>query len=92
LSPEEFAAQQQPDSDFLAGLSFDPTTAKYWDAFNADPAAVNASLPAGSLPQRLYDFRLNPAELASFQKSGFPGQPAFGLLQLRGRVLPGIER
>jgi hypothetical protein len=72
LTPAEFAAQQQEhQAGFLARLSFDPTTAQYWDAFNADPAVVNASLPPGSLDKRLYDFRLTTNELAIFQTNGF---------------------
>jgi hypothetical protein len=53
LKPSEFAATNQPSAEYLTQLSFDPTTAKYWDGFSADPA----------LTKQPYDFRLNDAEL-----------------------------
>lgn len=71
LKPEEFAAAHQPSASFVKALSFDPTTAKYWDRFNEDPAVYNAGLPPDSPNRRLYDFRLNPAELAIFKTNGF---------------------
>ncbi len=69
ISVAEFARMYAPTS-FLSGISFDPTTAKYWDRFNADPAVVNASVPAGGDP-RLHDFRLSEDEMARFRTNGF---------------------
>src|SRR5439155_13153144 len=71
LTPAEFAARHMPGDKYLATITFDPTSAKYWDAFNADPAEVNAKLPPGSIDKRLYDFRLNAAELGMFKTNGF---------------------
>ncbi len=68
ISAAEFARLYSP-THFLPAISFDPTTAKYWDQFNADPAVVNASVPAGD--QRLHDFRLNEEEMARFRTNGF---------------------
>lgn len=62
--------KRQGGKPYLGGISFDPTTAKYWDLFNADPAVVNASVPAGG-DRRLHDFRLNPEEFARFRTNGF---------------------
>jgi hypothetical protein len=61
LKPADFAATNQPSADYLSELSFDPTTAKYWPEFAADPA----------VSKRPYDFRLNDTELALFKKNGF---------------------
>ncbi len=68
ISVAEFSRQYAPT--FLAGISFDPTTAKFWDHFNADPAVVNATVPVGG-DRRLHDFRLNDEEMARFRTNGF---------------------
>lgn len=70
LTPAQFAASQ-PSFGYLESIDFDPRTAKYWDLFSADPAVVNVGLTTNSPGYRLYDFRLNPAELAVFQTNGF---------------------
>ncbi len=36
ISPGQFAALYPVPGDYLKSLSFDPTTAQYWAAFNAD--------------------------------------------------------
>src|SRR5689334_15391404 len=38
ISPEQFAAMFPGPTNYLPGISFDPTTAQFWDEFNADPA------------------------------------------------------
>ncbi len=68
---EEFIAQSNPTNGYLAQISFDPTSARYWDLFNTDPAVFNATLPANSPDRRLYDFRLNAEESARFRTNGF---------------------
>jgi hypothetical protein len=70
LTPEQFAAQHAPSTNYLSTITFDPQSAKFWDAFNANPAVYNASLPPGG-DRRPYDFRMTPRELALFQKNGF---------------------
>ena len=79
---DEFQSAQTPTHDFLARVSFDPTTARYWTEFNTDPALFNASLPTDSLDRRLHDFRLNAEEMVRFQTNGFVvserlGSPTF---------------
>lgn len=71
LSPEQFAAANQPSPDYLPAISFDPATAKSWERFNQDPVQFNASLPPNSTDKRLYDFRLNATELGLFKTNGF---------------------
>ncbi|HNQ91014.1 MAG TPA: DUF3160 domain-containing protein [Verrucomicrobiota bacterium] len=81
MTPEDFAAALPPTA-YRGSLDFDPRQALYWDAFNADPAAVNAGLPPDSPDRRLHDFRLNGAELGVFLANGFVvserlGSPTF---------------
>jgi hypothetical protein len=93
LTPQQFAAQHAPSSNYLSAISFNeqsaqyfaakihpelfpsntfnPQSAKFWDAFNADPEVVNKGLPANSLDRRTFDFRMNPAEMDLFLKNGF---------------------
>ncbi len=65
----DFVALYGPTNQYLPGISFDPTTAEFWDQFSVDPAVWNAT---NSWPNwRLYDFRLNTNEFAVFQTNGF---------------------
>lgn len=65
----EFVARYEPTNQYLPQISFDPTTAEYWDLFNMDPAIWNAT---NNWPNnRLFDFRLNPQEFAVFRTNGF---------------------
>lgn len=69
LSLEDFVSTYQPTNHYLPQLTFDPTTAEFWNLFSIDPAVWNAT---NSWPnQRVFDFRLNPTELAVFQTNGF---------------------
>jgi hypothetical protein len=64
ITPQEFARRYPSKANYLDKLSWDPTTAKFWDDFNRDPKAqVNS--------RYRFDFRLNETELASFKKNGF---------------------
>lgn len=56
-SPAEFARRYAGKAQYLEKLSWDPTTAKFWDGF--------------SKPEERNDFSLNAAELAVFKKNGF---------------------
>ncbi|MGD1700055.1 DUF3160 domain-containing protein [Dapis sp. BLCC M229] len=69
MSTEEFAQRYDANADYLQGISWDPTTAKYWNLFNIDPEENNKN--AERQNYRDYDFRLDPQELAVFKKNGF---------------------
>ncbi|MBI1830971.1 MAG: DUF3160 domain-containing protein [Planctomycetes bacterium] len=65
ISPQEFARRYPGQAKYIDKLTWDPTTAKFWDDFNRDPK---------ELPQTKhfkFDFRFNEAELAGFKKNGF---------------------
>ncbi|NEO21090.1 DUF3160 domain-containing protein [Moorena sp. SIO4A5] len=62
MSTEKFAQRYDANADYIQGISWDPTTAKYWDLFNRDPKKHE---------QLYYDFRLNQDELSVFNKNGF---------------------
>lgn len=64
ISPQEFA-RRYPQARYSDKISWDPTTAKFWDDFNRDPKL----LPAGKHFRS--DFRLNDEELARFKQNGF---------------------
>jgi len=81
LKPEEFAATNQPSSDYLSTLSFDPTTAKFWDAFAADPAITKG----------LYDFRLTDTELGLFKSNGFVVSERLGSFSFCRCLLSSLE-
>jgi hypothetical protein len=64
ISPEEFARRYPGQAKYLEKLSWDATTAKFWDDFNCDPdKLVNKRFKT--------DFRLNEQELAKFKQNGF---------------------
>ncbi len=77
ISPAQFAATYDRHPPYLPQLSWDPTTALYWDQFNIDPAAWNAT---NTTTHRINDFRLNPAELGSFMTNGFVVSERLGSL------------
>src|SRR6266536_2008909 len=41
VSPDQFAAMFPNSANYLPGISWDPTTAQFWEQFNANPAVVN---------------------------------------------------
>jgi hypothetical protein len=71
ISPQDFAQRYASNAQYLPQISWDPTTAKFWDKFNLSPKeAISVDLnelPAGF---RL-DFQLSPEELAVFKQNGF---------------------
>jgi hypothetical protein len=88
ISTEEFAARYPGPSNYLGQISFDPTTAEFWTNWNMDPAVYNASLEPTNTDRRLWDFRLNERELATFKKLGFVvserlGTTSFGDMMYR---------
>ena len=71
ITPKQFAARFPAPTNYLAGLSWDPTTADFWLQFNADPIQYNQDLIPGLDDLRQFDFRLDANELAAFKKNGF---------------------
>ncbi len=69
LSLEDFVSTYQSTNQYLPQVTFDPTTAEFWNLFSIDPAVWNSTNPWPN--QRVFDFRLNPTELAVFQTNGF---------------------
>ena len=69
LSLEDFVSAYQPTNHYLPQITFDPTTAEFWNLFSMDPTVWNATNSFQN--RRMFDFRLNPAELAVFQTNGF---------------------
>ena len=75
ISPDEFARRFPGKAEYLPKLTWDPTTAKYWDRFNLDPTDPKAVTPIRNVTpaetKHLFDFRLNEKELAVFKDKGF---------------------
>ena len=46
ISPQEFNRRYAAKAGYVHKLSWDPTTAKFWDEFNLDPSKVAAQRPA----------------------------------------------
>jgi hypothetical protein len=83
ISPDEFAARFPSTASYLPRITWDPTTAQYWDLFNVDPDVVNAGKGPWDRGYRCVDTRLNAPALAIFQQNGFvvsgpPGGASFG--------------
>ena len=64
ISPDEFGAMFPGSANYLPGITWDPTTAQFWDLFNADPTVVNGDKQPGDRGYRCVDTRLNAPELA----------------------------
>jgi hypothetical protein len=74
ITPLEFTRLYPAKGDGLAKISWEPTTAKYWDRFKLDPNDPKAMTPIRNMASKdahLYDFRLNAQELAIFKSKGF---------------------
>lgn len=82
ISPEEFATIYAPAPNYLPGISWNPTEARFWSEFNADPETVNEGKEPDQPGYRTTDFRLDAAEQAVFTRNGFVvserlGAPSF---------------
>ncbi|MBL9135905.1 MAG: DUF3160 domain-containing protein [Verrucomicrobiales bacterium] len=71
ISTTAFAERFASGAEYLPGISWDPTTATFWDAFNADPQVVNDGKSWDQPGFRTIDYRLTAPELALFRKNGF---------------------
>ncbi|MGF1934333.1 MAG: DUF3160 domain-containing protein [Nostoc sp. ChiQUE02] len=69
ISPQEFAQRYKSNAEYLPQITWDSTTAKFWQDFNLNPEENNKNPQRKNL--RYNDFRLNSAELAVFKKNGF---------------------
>lgn len=74
LTLSQFAANHS-NAEVLNGISWDPTTACYFEEFNTTPEEHNADLEPDDLERRIYDFTLNKNETALFQQNGFVVSP-----------------
>ncbi|MGZ8901607.1 MAG: DUF3160 domain-containing protein, partial [Limisphaerales bacterium] len=70
ITLEQFSALYPPPTNYLEQITFDPTTAEFWNDWNSDPVVYNANKPPEA-ETRHWDFRLNESELATFKKLGF---------------------
>ncbi len=76
ITPGQFAAAYPPPA-YLAKLSWDPTTAKFFDKINAEkvlkPAVThpNQGRPYVEPAYELPGYKLTPDELAAFKANGF---------------------
>lgn len=71
ISPQDFAQRYASNAQYLPQISWDPTTAKFWDKFSLSPDKVNIVVDYSQEPQRRVDFQLNSEELAVFKHNGF---------------------
>jgi hypothetical protein len=75
ITPEQFAQRFPGKAKYQSKLSWDPTTAKYWDRFLADPNDPKTGLrirhATAEDRKNLFDFRLNDKELAILKDKGF---------------------
>jgi hypothetical protein len=71
ILPDQLATMFPNTANYLPGISWDPTTAQFWDGFNADPAVLNVGKEPGQPGYRSVDYRLNSAELHLFNTNGF---------------------
>lgn len=71
ISPDQFAALFPSTANYLTGLSWDPTTAEFWDWFNTDPEVVNDGKSIGDHGYRMIDTRLGTEELEVLRQHGF---------------------
>ncbi|MGE4181411.1 MAG: DUF3160 domain-containing protein, partial [Limisphaerales bacterium] len=93
ISADDFANLYPAGAEYLPGISWDPTTARFWDLFSADPAIVNQGKNWGEPGFRTQDYRLNTRELELFRQNGFvvSGRLAFkGGHSLIGAGLPSM--
>ncbi len=88
ITPAQFA-ERYPAPGYLPNLSWNPTTARFFDKLNVDkvvkPGAkvVMNGAPYQYPPTELPGYKLAPDELAAFQRNGFVaserlGGPSFG--------------
>jgi hypothetical protein len=82
ISPEEFARRYPSKATYLAKISWDPTTAKFYDQFNMDPSKPDATVrvkgPSAAIARRVWEAQ-NPGK----EPPKEPTRPAKGLYDFR---------
>jgi len=73
-------SESPADPGCLDAVTWDPTTANYFEDFNTSPDDYNATLLPGDPERRYTDFRLNEAEIVLFQQNGFVVAPRVNLI------------
>lgn len=72
ISPQVFQQRYGSQAEYLPQMSWDVTTAKFWDEFNLSPEEIASRYRDYIIPiQPRDDFRLNAEELAIFKRNGF---------------------
>lgn len=71
ITPEQFAERFPGKAKYLAKISWDPTTGKYWDRFQRDPAKIDKFTFPDPKKTHLFDFRPSAKELAVLKDKGF---------------------
>ena len=71
ISVPTFASRYPLPSAYLEAITWDPMTARYASLFATDPATNNVGRSPTQPGYRMYDFRLNAAELERFRRNGF---------------------
>src|SRR5262249_48932980 len=71
ITPAQFVQRYPSRAEYLGRLGFDPTGARFFANFQK-------VVPPEQGGRGGYDFRLNPDELAAFQKNGFVASERMG--------------
>lgn len=71
ITPDEFAERFPNSAAYLPALTWDPTTAEFWDKFNANIEEINQGKDWNQPGYRWFDTRLTTNELAVFTNKGF---------------------
>jgi hypothetical protein len=71
ISPDQFSTMFANPAEYLPAVSWDVTTAEFWDRFNANIDEVNRDKEWGDPGFRTYDFRLDGREFPMFKTNGF---------------------
>ncbi|MBD1868783.1 DUF3160 domain-containing protein [Cyanobacteria bacterium FACHB-471] len=69
ISPQDFTERYGSGAEYLPQISWDVTTAQFWDEFNLDPAQTHQD--PDPKKRRGADFRLSEAEFEIFKTNGF---------------------
>jgi hypothetical protein len=71
ISVADFSSRYPLPSPYFGNMPWDPMAARYANLFATDPAANNVGRTPSQPGYRMYDFRLNAAEVELFRRNGF---------------------